>query len=386
MGASAPRPYDRNAALWAALALAALAALPWNGDDAGFFAFAWLAEYGQIGGAPALIQAMAFGRGWLAPLILVLAPAWPAIVRPQPQRIAGNWLVVAGLCGLAWLLIIALSIDLRGWTWSWPAQLFGALPRRNPGLGAGAWVYGFAALMLLCRGLAGRSACGGNCFVTGMLGTVIAGITLFVFYPLMCLGLSAMQTPRGVFAPELLWQRLANDRIWAWGGIVSNTILLGLASALASTLLALCFALITERTRLPWRGGLRALSILPIITPPFVVGLAVILLFGRNGAVNHMLEWAFAIEPSRWIYGFQGVWFAQTLAFTPIAYLVLVGVVQGINPSLEEAAATLRASRARVFGTVTLPLALPGIAKCLLDLVHRKPGRFRQPPVAWRQL
>src|SRR5438477_7460237 len=98
--------------------------------------------------------------------------------------------------------------------------------------------------------------------------------------------LSAVQTPRGAFAPELLWQRLANPRIWQLGGVVPNTIILGLASAASSTLLALAFALITERTNFGPRRLLRVLSILPIITPPFVVGLAVILLMGRNGAIN----------------------------------------------------------------------------------------------------
>jgi iron(III) transport system permease protein len=56
-----------------------------------------------------------------------------------------------------------------------------------------------------------------------------------------------------------------------------------------------------------------------------------------------MLEWAFGIGPSRWIYGLPGVWLAQTLALTPVA-IWFVGVVEGISPSLEEAAQTLRAT------------------------------------------
>jgi iron(III) transport system permease protein len=65
------------------------------------------------------------------------------------------------------------------------------------------------------------------------------------------------------------------------------------------------------------------------------------MLFGRSGAVNALLEWALGIGPSRWIYGLPGVWLAQTLALTPVAYLVLVGVVDGISPSLEEGRADL---------------------------------------------
>ncbi len=74
------------------------------------------------------------------------------------------------------------------------------------------------------------------------------------------------------------------------------------------------------------------LALLPIITPPFVVGLGLILLFGRAGIVNQVLEWAFGITPTRWFYGLFGVWLAQLFAFTPIAFMIMRGVVQGISP------------------------------------------------------
>jgi ABC-type molybdate transport system permease subunit len=108
------------------------------------------------------------------------------------------------------------------------------------------------------------------------------------------------------------------------------------------------------------------LSILPIITPPFVIGLGLILLFGRSGLVNLFLEWTLGIEPSRWIYGMPGILVAQVFAFTPIAFLVLIGVVEGVSPTLEEAAQTLRAGRWRTFVDVSLPLMRPGIANAFL--------------------
>ncbi|MFN6996720.1 MAG: ABC transporter permease, partial [Aquincola tertiaricarbonis] len=72
------------------------------------------------------------------------------------------------------------------------------------------------------------------------------------------------------------------------------------------------------------------------------------------------------IEPTRWFYGVFGIWLAQMFAFTPIAFMIMRGVVQGIAPSLEEAAQTLRASRTRTFMTVTLPLLKPGLANAFL--------------------
>jgi iron(III) transport system permease protein len=74
-----------------------------------------------------------------------------------------------------------------------------------------------------------------------------------------------------------------------------------------------------------------------------VVGLGLILLFGRAGVANQLLEAVFGVAPSRWFYGWFGVWVAQTFAFTPIAFMIMRGVVQGVSPSLEEAAQTLRA-------------------------------------------
>src|SRR5204863_8660186 len=149
-------------------------------------------------------------------------------------------------------------------------------------------------------------------------------------------------------------------------GVAWNTLFLAVLVGIGTTGLGLAFALIATRTGFRLKGTLRILTILPIITPPFVIGLALILLFGRSGIVTALLSEWFGTAPSRWIYGLPGIFIAQMLAFTPIAFLVLIGVVQGISPSLEEAAQTLRARRWTVFATVTLPLIRPGLANAFL--------------------
>ncbi len=97
-----------------------------------------------------------------------------------------------------------------------------------------------------------------------------------------------------------------------------------------------------------------------------MIGLGLILIFGRSGLVNQLLEYLFGWQLGRWIYGLQGVLVAQVFAFTPIAFLVLIGVVEGVSPSMEEAAQTLRADRWRVFADVSLPLMRPGLANAFL--------------------
>ena len=141
---------------------------------------------------------------------------------------------------------------------------------------------------------------------------------------------------------------------------------LALLVGIGTTALGLAFALVATRTSFPAKRLLRQLTLLPIITPPFVVGLAIILLFGRSGTITQFVADALGLEAGRWIYGLAGVWFAQMLAFTPIAFLVLIGVVEGVSPSLEEAAQTLRADRWTTFRTVSLPLMRPGLANAFL--------------------
>ncbi len=79
-----------------------------------------------------------------------------------------------------------------------------------------------------------------------------------------------------------------------------------------------------------------------------------------------MLRDWFDIPRSRWLYGMPGLTIAQLLAFTPISYLVLLGVLGGVSPSMEEAAQTLRSGRWRTFRTVTWPLIRPGLANAFL--------------------
>jgi iron(III) transport system permease protein len=133
-----------------------------------------------------------------------------------------------------------------------------------------------------------------------------------------------------------------------------------------STGLGLIFALVATRSGIRQAHLLRPLTVLPIITPPFVIGLAIILLFGLSGAVTSFVADVLDTQPTRWVYGLPGVLIAQLLSFTPIAFLVLIGVVEAISPSMEEAAQTLRASRWQTFRTVSLPLMRPGLANAFL--------------------
>jgi iron(III) transport system permease protein len=369
----------RPGVVWYVVAWAALLLLPWSGDDFGFFTLNWLKAYPAGDAAPAVLRMVRDSQFWLLPFALPLVAIAPLVLSRRLDRRTGTILIAICACGIGWLVLVGFSVGLRGWTWELPQGLFGPLPRRNAGFGCGAFVYAGAMLSFLAQGFAARGAFQGSAFACGLLVWGAAFLTVFAAYPLSKMGISAFQAPRGQWAPEYFWPRFSDSRLWRLGGVVPNTILLGLASAASSTLLALAFGLITERTNFAARRVLRTISILPIITPPFVVGLSVILLMGRNGSVNHILEFLFGIPPTRWIYGFQGVWFAQTLSFTPIAYLVFIGILKGLNPVYEEAAQTLRASNGYIFGTITLPLLMPGLANAFLVVFAQSLADFGNP-------
>jgi iron(III) transport system permease protein len=158
-------------------------------------------------------------------------------------------------------------------------------------------------------------------------------------------------------------------------GALRNSVLLAIVVGVVATALGFVFALLSERSSLRTRSLLGPLSILPIITPPFVLGLALIYMFGRRGFVtNGLLGLSTGI-----FFGPLGVAVAQILAYAPIAYLVLQGVVQAMDAAMEEAAETLGASRWHILRTVIWPLARPGIANAFLLVAIESLADFGNP-------
>jgi iron(III) transport system permease protein len=157
-----------------------------------------------------------------------------------------------------------------------------------------------------------------------------------------------------------------------------NSVILGVLAATAGTILGFVFAYAITRTPLPFKRFFRLTATFPIISPPFVVALAAILLFGKSGTLTPILS---RIIGEYSIYGLGGLVLVETIAYGPIAFLVLYGVLQAIDPALEEAAMDLGASRAKVFATVTLPLATPGIASAWLLVFIESMADFGNPIV-----
>jgi iron(III) transport system permease protein len=360
--------------LWLSVGWAGALILPWYAIDGSFWDFQWLAKFPDAATAPLALQVLGHGRWWLAPVPLALIAATPALFLHQDDPRLTRLLIAAGAAGLALMAAQGFAIDHRGWSFAWLQALVGSAGPKQPGMGFGALLLSGAFLLLMCQGLAGRGWCRGDAFTVGAIALVVALVGAFVFFPVFNVLLSAVKDDDGNVAFNVFAAKFLDNSIWGLDcltsslrcGVAWNTLFLAVVVGAGSTLFGLAFALIATRTDFRFKGLLRVMSVLPIITPPFVIGLAMILLFGRSGVVSGVLYDWFDVPRSRWIYGLQGVAIAQLLAFSPIAFLVLIGVVQGISPSLEEASLTLRAKGWKTFNTVTFPLLRPGLANAFL--------------------
>ena len=142
-----------------------------------------------------------------------------------------------------------------------------------------------------------------------------------------------------------------------WAQAAVNSLFMTVISATSCTVVAFIFAYTVARLDIPLKRLFTFITILPIVSPPFIVSMSYILLFGRQGMVSKNL-----LHLNLDIYGWHGLWLVQTISFFPFAYAVIYDVLKNSSPSLEYAAYNLGATHWQVFTRIVLPLCKPGIA------------------------
>ncbi len=323
--------------------------------------------------APAAFLIAQGEKLWLAPMLVPLLLPLLVLRKRKTDPLYAKILLASGAFGFAWLIAQGFGIGIRGWTFQWLTDLFGPLGDRQFGMGYGAMILATSFLFLFTQGIAARGVINGDVFVVSAIAGVIVIVTTFVFFPIAKMLIAAFITEDGGYSVTVFTSKFFDDRLWGLGcfygsrcGVAWNSLFLAMIVGVLSTVLGLVFALVVTRSGFKYKRLVRALTVLPIITPPFVIGLALILMFGLSGSVTRFFADLFGVPPTRWMYGMPGLIIAQVLAFTPISFLVLIGVVEGVSPSMEEAAQTLRANQWQTFRTVTLPLIRPGLANAFL--------------------
>lgn len=157
-----------------------------------------------------------------------------------------------------------------------------------------------------------------------------------------------------------------------------NSILLGSITAIIGTVIGFIFAYAITRTDIPFKMFFRITATFPIVSPPFMISIAAIMLLGNNGLISKkLLDGALPFS----IYGLWGLVIVEVLTYGPTALLVLMGVLSHIDPGLEESAQDLGASKWKVFTTITLPLSAPGITSSLLLIFIESLADFGNPMV-----
>ena len=154
-----------------------------------------------------------------------------------------------------------------------------------------------------------------------------------------------------------------------------HTLVSSFSAAAIATVIGFIFAYCACYIKMRAKRFFNVIAILPIISPPFSVALSIILLFGNKGLITHTI----LSLASNNIYGFGGLLFAQVFSFFPMAYLQLNGVLSTIDPSIEEAARDMGASRLQTFLKVTIPLSLPGIVNSFLLMFIKCAADFGNP-------
>jgi molybdate transport system permease protein len=189
-----------------------------------------------------------------------------------------------------------------------------------------------------------------------------------------CLGLVFLVLPLAGLVSRAPWttlpSRLAEPAVRA-------ALLLSVQTASIATLLCLLLgvplAWLLARVTFPGRRVVRAVVTVPLVLPPVVGGVALLLVFGRNGLVGSWLDSAFGVTLP---FSTAGVILAEAFVAMPFLVIAVEGALRGADTRYEEAAATLGAGRWTTFTRVTLPMAAPGIAAGAVLCWARALGEF----------
>ncbi len=199
-------------------------------------------------------------------------------------------------------------------------------------------------------------------------------LAAFVVYPLSRLLWMAF-TVDGALSLENLRPFVTS---WYDRQAAVNSLILGGAVGLAGTALGFIFAYAVTRLSMPrWlKAAVSAVTLLPLISPPFTSSIALTLSLGPNGILLELLGLG-----NFNFYGFWGTFISETLTFFPVAFMTLSTILSRIDPNLEDAAYSLGATSFKVFRSVTLPLAAPGIANAFLLVFSCSLADFATPQV-----
>ncbi|OOR99373.1 iron ABC transporter permease [Canicola haemoglobinophilus] len=334
---------------WILLALLGFACLPSNALYYGLFDST----------TEEILEAM----GWFQPNLswiwfgtLFFVPVISALLKPKGEYLQGlfEFAVVSAVFGFVFISAILAKISL----------------------GYSVFVLIVSLIALATNALAKMKVMQSDKFIIASLLSIILLIFFFIVYPTFAIFIS-MFYDGSEFVPSQVLRIINQPYVLR---IIGNSLSVAGSVGILASFFGLIFALYTTRIakRTAFIG--KIFSILPIVTPPFVVGLGVTLMLGRSGYVTAYLVDYLGFS-SNWLYGFTGIVIAHTLALTPMSFMILEGALKSIHPSIEEASYTLRANRYQTFFNIIFPLLKPALANSFLVVAIQSLADFSTPLV-----
>jgi iron(III) transport system permease protein len=189
-------------------------------------------------------------------------------------------------------------------------------------------------------------------------GLIWAFFAVFLIYPLIRLFYDAFTTDQGVLT-LMNFYGFFTDAYYMQS--LLNSILLGFATVITTSILGLAIAFLLLRYDFPGRSLFSYLTVIPMIMPPLVGVMGFVFIMGRAGTVNVILMDYFGFsKPINFMYGIHGVLLVETLHLFPLMTLSIVDAMGKISPSLDEAAESVGSRGLRKFWDITFPLTTPG--------------------------
>ncbi|WP_075988733.1 ABC transporter permease [Vibrio fluvialis] len=303
--------------------------------------------------------------GWSSVNISWLWFSLPLFLIVRPLQPAGRQHKVRHYLDIGYSALCMLVILISSWL-------------AHQGLGYSTILLFIALGAVMTTAFARLEYLGGDHFVIGSLISIILLIAIFIIFPSIAIFLPMFKDEMGQWTAWQFMDILSQSHTLS---VIRNSIVLGIAVGVGATFFGLIFAIYT--TRIARRSAFiaRVFSILPIVTPPFIVGLGVTLMLGRSGYITElMVDW-FGLQKTNWLYGFTGIWLAQVLAFAPMSFMILDGALKSLHPSLEEASYTLKANRYQTFFGIIIPLLKPALANSFLIIFVQSLADFSNPLV-----
>jgi iron(III) transport system permease protein len=181
---------------------------------------------------------------------------------------------------------------------------------------------------------------------------------LFLIYPLVRLFYDAFTTEQGILTLGNFYGFFTDSY---YLHCLLNSLLLGLATVMTTSILGIGVAFLLMRYDFPGRSLFSYLTIIPMIMPPLVGVMGFVFILGRAGTVNVILmDYLGLTRPVNFMYGIQGVLLVETLHLFPLMTLSIVDALGKISPSLDEAAESVGSRGLRKFWDITFPLTTPG--------------------------